>query len=158
MLKWHLLSVASKITRKMEGFDGFIYNSVMQSWFSSRGSILCCSLENGRPADHTHMAKCILRKVSSTNSEGVNQVFLYDHDGGTAIDLPEPYLSAKAAALKTGKDHRGVTDEEKPGSKESANAVSETLHAINGLFSGSRNRNLSRNCSVIMSVRETAEI
>lgn len=183
----------------------------MQSWFSSRGSILCCWLENDRPADHTHVAKCILRKVSA-NSEGVNQVFLYDHNGGTAIDLPESYLSAKAASLYDGWttvedkpntketvlisfamqarargfaiplekiDFSGPTQLvdslisllvealhsvsgrvflvfEWPGSIESANAASETLNVINGLLSGSRNRNLSHNCSVIMSVRETA--
>lgn len=101
-----------------ELLDGFIYNSVMQSWFSSRGSILCCWLENDRPADHTHVAKCILRKVLSANCEGVNQVFLYDHDGGTAIHLPESYLSAKAAALNIKRDHCWITAEEKPHTKE----------------------------------------
>ncbi|KAI7787598.1 hypothetical protein LA080_014967 [Diaporthe eres] len=199
---------------KDEILDGFVYNSVMQSWFSSRGSILCCWLEIARPANHTHVAKCILCKVLGADSSGVNQVFLYDHGAGTAVELPDSYLSAKAEVLKTKKDKRWATAAERPdtkeivllsfamqarargfaipldeidfsgptqlidslisllvealhsapghiffvlewpGSIESAVAVSETLDAVNGLLSRSRNRNLSHNCSVIMSAQE----
>lgn len=98
--------------------DGFIYNSVMQSWFSSRGSILCCWKGIGRLADHTHVAKRILNKVLDANNEGLNHVFLYDHDEITAVELPESYLSAKAAVLKTKKGNRWATVEEKPDTKE----------------------------------------
>lgn len=200
---------------KDEVLDGFIYNSVMRSWFSSRGSILCCWLGIRRRADHTHVAKCILYKVLDANTEGVSHVFLYDHDEGTAVELPESYLSAKAAALKTKKDKRWVAVEERPDTKEivllsfamqakargfafpleeidfsgptqlvdslisllvealyavpghiffilewsdhteKVNATSETLDVVNGMLSKSRSRNLSHNCSVIMSVPET---
>ncbi|KAG8162027.1 hypothetical protein KVR01_007792 [Diaporthe batatas] len=201
-----------------EVLDGFVYNSVMQSWVSSRGSVLCCWLGLARRADHTHVAKCILRKVLSANTEDMNHVFLYNHDEGTAIQLPEPYLAAKAEVLKTKRDQRRAAVEEKPdtkeivllsfamqakakgfavpleeidfsgptklidslisllvealhavpghvflifewpGNTESAVAVFEALDAVNGLLSRSRNRNLSHNCSVIMSVRETPNL
>lgn len=200
---------------KDEVLDGFIYNSVMQSWFSSHGSILCCWFEKDRRVDHNQMAKCILCKVLSTSTGGVNQIFLYDHNESTEIDLPESYLRAKDAALKTKKDTQGVLDEETPNTKEifllslamqvkargfslplekidfsgptqlidslifllvealhsmpghvflvlespgrteSLFVVSETLNVVNGLLSKSRGRNLSHNCSVIMSVLET---
>lgn len=203
---------------KDEVLDGFIYNSVMQSWFLSRGSILCCWMGIGRRADHTHVAKCILNKVLDANNEGFNHVFLYDHDEITAIELPESYLSAKAAVLKTKKDNRWAAVEEKPETKEivllsfamqarargfaipleeidfsgpiqlvdslisllvealhsvpgriflilewsgyteKVNVTSETLDVVNGMLARSRNRNLSHNCSVIMSVPETANM
>lgn len=198
-----------------EILDGFIYNSVMQSWFSSRGSILCCWLETDRHIDHMHVAKCILFKVLGAKANGVNHVFLYDHGEGTAIELPKSYLDAKADALRARREEPWVAMEESTDTKEivllsfamqarargfsipleridfsgptqlidsltfllvealhsvlghvylvlewpagtkSVAAVSESLDAINGLLSASRKRNLSHNCSVIMSVRET---
>lgn len=201
-----------------EVLDGFIYNSVIQSWISSRGSILCCWLESGRHIDHTHVAKCILFKVLSTKSNGVNHVFLYDHGEGTAIELPKSYLNAKAEALKAKREQPWVAMEQRtdtkeivllsftmqarargfaipleqidfsgptqlidsltslivealhsvlghvylvlewPASTKLVSAVSESLDAVNSLLSASRKRNLSHNCSVIMSVRETPSL
>lgn len=198
--------------------DGFIHNSVMQSWLSSRGSILCCWLETGRRIDHTHVAKCILFKVLSAKASGVNHIFLYDHGEGTAIELPKSYLDAKADVLKAKREEPWIVMEERtdikeivllsfamqarargfaipleridfsgptqlidsltflliealhsvyghvylvlewPASTKSVTAVSESLDAVNGLLSASRKRNLSHNCSVIMSVRETSNL
>lgn len=101
-----------------ELLDGFVYNRVMQSWFSSRGSILCCWLDITRPADHTRVAKCILCKVLSSKTDGVNHIFLYDHYEGTAVELPESYLDAKAKALKTKTDKPWKAAEESLDTKE----------------------------------------
>lgn len=204
---------SSKFHEEDDVLDGFANNSVMQGWFSSHGSVLCCWLETGRRVDHTHMAKCILCKVLNSDTHGRHNIFLYDHEEGTAVELPNFYLCAKAEALKTTKGE-GLVALERRDTKEivllsfamqvkargfdiplqaidfsgptqlidsliflivealhpvpehvflvlewpsstTVTAVSETLDVINGLLSISRNRNLSHNCSVIMSVRET---
>lgn len=201
-----------------EVLDGFIYNSVMQSWLSSRGSILCCWLETDRHIDHAHVAKCILFKVLSTQANGVNHIFLYDYGEGTTIELPKSYLASKADALRARREEPWVAMEERtdtkeiillsfamqakargfaipleridfsgptqlidsltfllvealhsvlgyvyfvlewPASTKSVAAVSESLDAVNGLLSASRKRNLSHNCSVIMSFPETPSL